>query len=207
MSEPSLRVREGTARRQRGKARVNKILLAARQLFQAEGYGGLRLRRVAELADISLGNLSYYFSSKADLFESMIDAVLYEYAQSEAEIARQFADRPRERAEAFFRSMFEDSRSPQTQQFFYQFWAASSHDEFVAQARERVYRSFREQTVAICRQANPALSGAALRNRAVLLMALVEGLHVIHGNKRRPEPVPPSLKAEFMKQVFGIIES
>lgn len=207
MSEPSLRVREGTARRQRGRQRVNKILAAARRLFEQEGYAGLRLRKVAELADISLGNLTYYFGSKADLFESMIDAVLYEYDQSEDEIARRFAERPRKRAEAFFRSMFADSKNPHTQQFFYQFWAASSHDDFVAEARERVYRNFREQTIAICRQANPELAGATLRKRAFLLMALVEGLHVIHGNSRHPDRAMAALEAEFMQQVFNIIEA
>ena len=87
MSEANVRVRAGTAQRQRGRERVDKILDAARAVFLEEGYAGLRLRRVAEIAGISLGNLTYYFSSKTDFFESMIALVLLDYASRNEELS------------------------------------------------------------------------------------------------------------------------
>lgn len=207
MNDANVRVREGTARRQRGRERVNKILDAARTLFVTEGYAGLRLRRVAEMAEISLGNLTYYFGSKADLFESMIDHVLGEYARRNDELSQQFADDPLERANSYFGFLFADCRNTETQQFFYQFWATAAHDPFVAAARERVYANFHEQLLDVCSQLNPGLTKTELAARAYLLMALVEGLHVILGNTRRPDPVLDELESEFRKQVFNLIRA
>lgn len=207
MSESNVRVREGTARRQRGRERVDKILDAARAVFLEEGYAGLRLRRVAQIADISLGNLTYYFSSKADLFESMIDRVLSEYARRNEELSQQFADDPVEKARSYFEFLFADCRNTETQQFFYQFWATAAHDPFVTEARRRVYGNFYDQVSDICGQVNPDLSKKTLSARTYLVMAMVEGLHVILGNAKRPGHIPAGLEAEFMNQVMGLIRS
>lgn len=202
-----MRVRTGTARRQRGIDRVNKILEAAKTLFLNEGYAGLRLRRVAEMADISLGNLTYYFSSKADLFESMIDKVLTEYSQKSDEFLKLYANNPEERANSYFGFLFADCQNTETQQFFYQFWATAAHDDFVAAAREKVYAVFHEQVLDICRQVNPSLKDDTRAKRAYLLMALVEGLHVILGSRKQPNPVLEGLESEFQRQVRHIIHS
>lgn len=207
MNDANVRVRAGTARRQRGRERVDKILDAARAVFLEEGYAGLRLRRVAEIADISLGNLTYYFGSKADLFESMIDRVLGEYARRNEELSQQFADDPVEKARSYFEFLFADCRNTETQQFFYQFWATAAHDPFVTEARRRVYSNFYDQVSDMCGQVNPDLSEETLSARTYLVMAMVEGLHVILGNAERPGHIPAELEAEFMNQVMGLIRS
>ena len=207
MSEANVRVRAGTAQRQRGRERVDKILDAARAVFLEEGYAGLRLRRVAEIAGISLGNLTYYFSSKADLFESMIDLVLSEYARRNEELSQQFADDPAEKARSYFEFLFADCRNPETQQFFYQFWATAAHDPFVTAARQRVYGNFYDQVCDICRHVNPDLPEETLSARTYLVMAMVEGLHVILGNAGRPAQVPEVIEAEFMKQTMRLVRS
>ena len=207
MTSSQARVRDGTALRKRGKNRVNDILRATRTLFLNEGYVGLSLRKVAELAGISLGNLTYYFSSKADLFESMIDDVLAEYGQRGEQILEEHNDNPARQLEAYMSFLFADTRRAETQQFFYQFWAVASHDPFVATARERAYADFHAQLEAFCHELNPGLDRRTLRQRIYLLMALVEGLHVVFGNSENPDADLDRLEPEFKKQVLNIIGS
>jgi len=207
MNDSTARVRAGTAQRQRGKDRVNRILAEARTLFINEGYAGLRLRQVAKLSGISLGNLTYYFGSKADLFESMIGQVLSDYDQGNRDIADQFADDPNKRLDTYLGFIFADCRNQETQRFFYQFWATASHDDFVANARERVYSEFNAQLTEMCRQVNPKLKGNRLKERVYLVVALIEGLHVVLGNSKKTDPVIDGLETEFRRQVFNIINS
>jgi len=48
-----------------------KILLAAREVFQQKGYDGTRMRDIADTAKINKGLLHYYFKTKDALFEKI----------------------------------------------------------------------------------------------------------------------------------------
>ena len=201
------RVRDGTALRQRGKDRVQKILQSARSLFLNDGYKALSLRRVAELAGISLGNLTYYFGSKADLFESMINDVLGEYSGRWAQISERHAGDVDAQLDAYLSFLFADCQRAETQQFFYQFWALASHDPFVAKARDRTYAEFGAQLVDFCERLNPQLDESTINQRGVLIMAQVEGLHVIFGTAGLPAIDLDNLERQFKRQVLTTIES
>ncbi|HHT17748.1 MAG TPA: TetR/AcrR family transcriptional regulator [Papillibacter sp.] len=51
-----------------------EILNAARTLFNQYGYNGVSLRDIAEAVGISKGNLTYHFSKKEDIIESLLDS-------------------------------------------------------------------------------------------------------------------------------------
>ncbi|MDE0756364.1 MAG: TetR/AcrR family transcriptional regulator [Woeseiaceae bacterium] len=205
MSDMSARVRHGTALRQRGKERVQKILLSARTLFLTKGYEGLNLRSVAELAGISLGNLTYYFSSKSDLFESMIDDVLDDYGGRLSQISEQHDNDPVAQLNAYLSFLFADCQRTEAQQFFYQFWALGSRDAFVAKARDRTYAVFAKQMTDYCRQLNPKLKNATVNERVLLLMAHIEGLHIIFGIEGLPKVDLDRLEKEFKRQILAAI--
>jgi AcrR family transcriptional regulator len=48
-----------------------KILQAAREVFQQKGYDGARMRDIADTANINKGLLQYYFRTKDALFEKI----------------------------------------------------------------------------------------------------------------------------------------
>lgn len=52
-------------------ATEQKILQAARPVFQQQGYAGARMRDIADRAGINKGLLHYYFKSKEKLFEAI----------------------------------------------------------------------------------------------------------------------------------------
>jgi AcrR family transcriptional regulator len=53
-----------------------KILEAARRVFQRSGYSGARMQEIADEAGINKAMLHYYYRSKDNLFESVFSESL-----------------------------------------------------------------------------------------------------------------------------------
>lgn len=51
-----------------------KIIEAAKQVFEEEGYAGARMQQIADSAQINKGLLHYYFKSKDKIFETVFAA-------------------------------------------------------------------------------------------------------------------------------------
>lgn len=58
----------------RGAARRDAVLTVARELLVEDGFDQFVLRRVAAKADMTLGNLQYYFATRDDLLEALMRA-------------------------------------------------------------------------------------------------------------------------------------
>jgi AcrR family transcriptional regulator len=202
-----IRTRTGTALRRRGLARVRKILASAEKVFVSQGYQSFSLRNVAVETGISLGNLTYYFKSKEDLLRSMIDGILADYESGLNAILKEFPDDPEARLKGYMQYLLADSRHPKRHQFFYHFWAISTHDRFVAGCRRRAYEAFRDQVEGLCRAVNPALSKKAVTQRTYLLMALIEGMHVLFGNRKTPDGNLDKIAHELCRQTMVIVTS
>jgi AcrR family transcriptional regulator len=202
-----LRTRRGTALRQRGIDRVKKILAAAEEVLLNEGYASFSLRNVAEKTGISLGNLTYYFKSKDDLFQSLIDDVVAGYQQGLQEIANAFPDDHESKFLGYMDYLLADCRKPRSHQFFYHFWALSTHDRFVASRRRRGYEILREMLTEVCRALNSKLSTTILDQRVYLLMAMIEGMHVMFGNQKKPPRNLDRIAGEFRSQTLAIVRA
>lgn len=74
----------------RSQALVDAVLIAAAQVFDAEGYAGATTDRIAERAGVSVGSLYQYFPSKdallVALFERHLDEVEAAFALLRAEL-------------------------------------------------------------------------------------------------------------------------
>jgi len=67
--------------RRRKEARPSEILEAALELFVERGYNATRLEQIAHAAGVSKGTLYLYYSSKEDLFRSMVREVLVPHVE------------------------------------------------------------------------------------------------------------------------------
>lgn len=56
-----------------------KILDAAKKIFEASGYSGSRMQQIADEAGISKASLHYYFRSKENLFERIFHETMEEF--------------------------------------------------------------------------------------------------------------------------------
>ncbi|MCB9289481.1 MAG: TetR/AcrR family transcriptional regulator [Lewinellaceae bacterium] len=63
-----------------------RILDAALQLFNAEGYVNVRLAQIAGKADMSVGNMAYHYPHKTEILEGIYEELLARQQQLLAEI-------------------------------------------------------------------------------------------------------------------------
>lgn len=71
------------------KASKDKVLKAAIDLFNVQGYSGTSVRDIAKMADCNVALISYYFGSKQGLLEELITDFLEGYVEEiEKQVAR-----------------------------------------------------------------------------------------------------------------------
>ena len=199
-----IRTRDGTGLRKRGTDTVKAILKASEEIFVEGGYQNLTMRGIAQRADISLSNLTYYFKNKDDLFQTLMDGVTARYADQLERTVKKYPDDPKERFNAYLSYLLKDCRRPKTRAFFYHFWAVSTHDPFVSSMRERSYELFFNLTRELCLALNPDVPDRVLNQRTYLLLSLIEGMHVIYGNQRKMPKSLDRIENEFLKQANSI---
>lgn len=176
------KTRSGTAVRGRGQERVADIIQMALTIFVEEGLVSLTTRRVARELDISIGNLLYYFGTKEDLLQAIIEHVVRGYDEGLTQESKLFPHSPPKRFKAFIRYIISDTKKPEVQGFFYQFWGMSTHNELAAKLREDMYRHFNEQATEILAGVHPKMSAAELGALSLSTITVLEGLHVVYGS-------------------------
>ena len=60
--------------------RRQEIVKTARRLFQAEGYDKITMQRIVEEVGIAKGTVFYYFETKEDLLNAVVEAIIEEDA-------------------------------------------------------------------------------------------------------------------------------
>jgi AcrR family transcriptional regulator len=176
--------RPGTATQQKGLARLLSILEAARDIFVEQGYSSLTMRKVATQANISIGNLNYYYRTKEDLLRDLLDFVINPYLE-EFERARENAgDSPEKQLRAVLRFWIEDLGTPETTVFFPECWALANHNPFVATLLDDMYIKARETLVDLIPKINPSLTQKESELQALYMCASMEGLTIFAGHQK-----------------------
>lgn len=149
----------------------------------------MSLRNVAQQMGISHGNLTYYFPNKEDLLSAVIESMLKRNEEEFQAAAASFPDDPKSRITAFFIYLINEAKRPNIENFFFQLWALASHNEIVAELRDKVYRHYLAQVLIHLELIHPEEDSMCLKNKALILMGLLEGMYVMY-----------SLSADFMNQ-------
>jgi len=197
--------RTGTATRQRGKVQVRKILKEARSLLIHAGYAGLTIRKVARNLDISLGNLTYYFPNKEDLLRALIGNMLDDYHEALLKEQKRFPDDPHGRFLAYIEFLIADCERPDTRAFFFQIWGLATHSDLVYELREQIYAVFRTDVVALIAPLKPDASSAEVNTLAAMLIAMIEGLHIVADLDRKALQLPPDFEIQFRNTIYELI--
>ncbi len=176
------RIRSGRAVSNKGAERVADIIQTAQNILVTEGLVNLTIRRVAREIGISIGNLLYYFSSKEDLLQAIIEDVIRGYDEELENEIKSFPDSPEKRFKAFIRYLIADTKKPEVRGFFYQFWGLSTHNEQCADLRQDMYKHFQELTMRLLEDVHPDMPESELGTLAFSVLTCMEGLHVVFGS-------------------------
>lgn len=170
-----LRTRTGSGIYQTGRERVVQILETALDIIIESGYQALTLREVARRCNIQIGAVSYYYKSRTDLLQDVINMVLVPYADNISAIVREPSLSAEQKLERFIRLLLDDIQTKRTTRLFPHLWVLANHDPFVAKAVDSIYILERRTLTRLIGEINPSLADQEREALAVYVTASVAG--------------------------------
>lgn len=188
----------------RGRHAIDKILGCAIDIFIAEGYGGLSMRKVATKAGLALSNLQHYFANREALFGALMKRTIDEYEQSYESFLSDASLTPEARFEEVIRMLVEDCKKPRTQSLFVNMWALAQTEDFARQIVEEAYVHQRRRISNFVEAVNPALSAQEIACRAALITCQIEGLIVLVPQRNRFPSDIRGIEDEAVKAIVAL---
>ncbi|MGA0601248.1 TetR/AcrR family transcriptional regulator [Caulobacter sp. KR2-114] len=176
-----LSTREGAGRYQTGRDRVAQILDVALEVILESGYQALTLREVARRCKIQIGAVTYYYRSRTDLLQDVLNMVLVPYAENLSKIQTAPGVTAEQKLEGIIRMLLEDIRTRQTTGLFPHLWALANHDPFVAKAVDSIYILERLRLSPLIGELNPRLGPQERETLAMFVVASVAGSTIFVG--------------------------
>ncbi len=155
------------------------ILKAARGVFLREGHAGLSLRKVAEEANVAVGNLNYYFATKRDLLEAMLREELADYIEEHIQHFESEYDSPMDILLNVV--TFYVSNARVSHRFFYQMWGYAGSDETARELIRDLYRPIGRFIYYMVKATKPELSDRRVRQIVLQIFSLEEGIKLFMG--------------------------
>lgn len=174
---------------EKGLGRALDILHAARLLLAADGYAGLSMRRVAAEAGISLSNVQHYYQSKDALLEALLLYTMDLFQQKIDSISAAMTSASRiDRFLSTCDMFIEELSDPVTHAIFFELRAMASRNAFASKLMDKMLTRERKTIFNLIRGLDSAISEEQYMQRAMLIVAQIEGLMLFRLNKtERPE--------------------
>lgn len=162
---------------EKGLERAQDILTAARQIFATEGYAGLSMRRVAAEVGMSLSNVQHYYKSKDVLIEALLLYTMNMFQEKIDSIAASMGEAPRiERFVSTIDMFMDELGDPVTHAIFFEIWALATRNPFASALMDKMLAREKKTIFKLIHGLAPGLSDEQCMERAVLIVAQVEGL-------------------------------
>lgn len=190
---PSLKTslkRKTSGTTEKGYERARDILQAAREIFAADGYGGLSLRRVAAQVGVSLSNVQHYYGGKDALVEALLLDSMDQFQRRIDGIVAAMEGASRiDQFMATVDMFLEELGNPVTRGMFFEFWALATRNTFASALMERMQARERKAIFRLIRGLSAHIPDDDCLVRAALIVAQIEGLMLfrIRNRPRRPE--------------------
>jgi AcrR family transcriptional regulator len=190
---------------EKGLGRAQDILQAARALLAAEGYAGLSMRRVAQAAGMSLSNVQHYYGSKDQLLEALLLTTMDSFQARMDGIAAAMSERSQlERFLSTVDMFLEEITDPVIHALFFEIWALASRNPFASTLMDKMLGRERKTVYKLIRGLNPAISDDETMQRAILMVAQIEGLMLFRLDKRRRRAQFDAVRASLRKALLAL---
>jgi AcrR family transcriptional regulator len=168
----------------RGHEGLEQILRAAFKILVDQGHEAFTLRRIAAEAGMSQGNLSYYFKSKQELFQALIEAMAAGYGEAVESTLLDPDMTPEQRFRRVIAVILQDITTKKTTRIFTQLWSLANFDPFVQERLDDVYLSERKLLEQLIGDIEPQLDADQREILALFICASIEGLTVFAGYQK-----------------------
>jgi AcrR family transcriptional regulator len=149
------------------------ILDAALETILVNKISGARLRQVARQANMSQGNLHYYFPTKDELYTSLLDHILQTFVEERNALLQDQSVPPQEKLRYFFDQELELIRRAKEVVIFFDFWVQGTKDAMITKI-QGMYARWREDIRSVI--AEGVQSGTFSASRASQMPALLASI-------------------------------
>ncbi len=181
----------GTPRRrgyQVGHDTRRTIVTVAGRVLVESGYAGLTLKRVADAAGVSVGNLNYHFRTKESLLEALIEHVLTDLSARFDELIQRGTADGSGALGALLQWAMDDSCSRHYTRLTRELWALASHNRSIAAAMDRYYDRSIAAAASRLAGSDDARRLEDLTALVSLICSIAEGASVVFGRRGRRHP-------------------
>jgi AcrR family transcriptional regulator len=190
---------------EKGLERAHDILHAARALLAAEGYAGLSMRKVAAEVGMSLSNVQHYYQSKDALLDALLLYTMELFQQKIDSIsAAMTSATPIDRFLSTCDMFLEEISDPVTHAIFFELWALASRNAFASGLMDKMLGRERKAIFKLIRGLNPAIGDDEYMQRAILMVAQIEGLMLFRLNKRERREEFMAVRASMRKVLTAL---
>lgn len=166
----------------KGKQRVQDILDTATEVLAFDGYSAFTMRNISSKMSISLRNLQYYFQTKSDLFQAVVERMINrELDTARAAIEEQPGLTDRERFRNFIDYSIRDNETPLIRGFQFELWAMATRDRFAEKCRDKMTSAYLDFIYDLVKPLTPGLTTEQQRNKSAIILAILQGSPLING--------------------------
>lgn len=164
---------------------IRLILKSALQVLYEHGHVGFTTRRVAAVAAISPGNLSYHFPSKHKLLQAVIAMLIADYSNRIELFLTNVDIHQGQELQGIVHWLFTDSVTKKTAIVARELWAMSLHDEVIQRAVDDFYDQLMENIVQMLMRCYPTADIESIRELVQILAIMSEGTIVLYGTRKK----------------------
>lgn len=158
-----------------------EIIAALNRCILKQGYLNTSVRDIAREANVQSGVIHYYFESKEEILEKLMESIIDGY-QQEAFLAlskKRKGKTPREKLSLVVEFLFlKLAREKDTNRMFLEFWNLSQHDEKLRGLLKALYKTYRAEISRYIAECLEALNieYENIDSMAALLVGASEGI-------------------------------
>jgi len=164
------------------------IITVAGKVLIESGYASLTLKRVADAAGISVGNLNYHFRTKESLVEALIEHVLTDFSSRFEAIIIRDVDDGSDALGALLQWAMDESCAHQYTRLVRELWAMATHNRSVAAAMDHYYDQSIEAAMKQLAGSNDGRRQIELTTLVTLVCIIAEGASAVFGRRGRRHP-------------------
>lgn len=191
----------------KGIKRKLSILDAAIALLVAEGGESFSMNKVANKANISLGNLQYYFPKKTDLIQGMLRNMLDIDLEKLEAVARDTDNDALSRFNVLIDSLLESNNNIEDAKVVTHLWSVSLYNQELNKIHDNWYSEYRVLMMHILVELNPKRSKAQLHSVTVLIISLIEGSCMLTGAGRIKHPELRNYESDLRNTLIDLAVS
>jgi AcrR family transcriptional regulator len=153
------------------------ILEAALDTIFTEKISGARLRQVARRSSMSQGNLHYYYPTKDELFQALLDHLLETFVHERELLMADHSVLPQQKLRYFFDQEIELIRRAKEIVIFFDFWVQGTKDPKIRKKIQGMYARWRKDIQSVIEEGvqKGVFSATQAAQMPALLASIMDG--------------------------------